>query len=278
MLAEPAPRPEVRLMHRNARRLLYLITQLLDIARLEAGSLTLTTVPTDLGRTVRTTVEAFAPLAQAREVALGLTTADPPANAEPLYADPDKLEQILYNLLSNALKFTSRGGQVVVRVAYTAGQATVAVQDSGIGIAAEELPRVFERFYQTGKGPARAAGGSGVGLALVRELAALHGGTVAAGSTVGEGSTFRVSLALGTAHLAGHDMGPALPAPALAPARWVELAADELRPDELDESAGPAAAAGRPLVLIVDDSADLRHYLRQCLQADYRLLLAADGP
>ena len=345
LLTEPTPRPELRPMHRNAQRLLHLISQLLDIARLEAGQLRLLAVPTDLGRAARTTVAAFAALALARDLTLDLEVAGPLPGAEPLFADPEQLEQILYNLLSNALKFTPAGGQVRVAVAYDARYATVAVRDTGVGIAAAELPGVFERFRQAGAGRRRQYGGSGVGLALVRELAALHGGAATASSTVGEGSTFAVRLALGTAHLAGHDLGPALPAAqateaaartgtaaqteaaihaeaaqteaaqteaartteagesgaaadaadageivvsgtGLAP--WQAIAAAELtpEPEELEpaalggmngEGAGAGTADARPLVLIVDDSADLRHYLRQCLEADYRLLLAADG-
>ena len=279
MLTEPAPRPEVAPMHRNARRLLHLITQLLDIARLEAGSMTLVAAPTNLARAVRSTVEAFGPLAQAREVALEMSEVEAPPAGASLYADADKLEQILYNLLSNALKFTPPGGRVGVGVSYANGHATVTMRDTGIGIAPEELPRVFERFHQADAGRARQRGGSGVGLALVRELAALHGGTATARSTVGEGSTFAVSLALGTAHLAGHNIGPALEASDEAPARWLDAMTDELVPEaaETPEAEGQAEADPRPLVLIVDDNADLRDYLRQCLQAEYRLLLAADG-
>jgi signal transduction histidine kinase len=191
MLTEPAPRPEVASMHRNARRLLNLITQLLDIARLEAGSMTLVTVPTDLARTVRATVAAFAPLAQARDITLTLEPAGPVPVGQPLYTDADKLEQILYNLLSNALKFTPAGGQVTVAVRYSAEYATVVVRDTGIGIAPEELPRVFERFHQADAGRTRQRGGSGVGLALVRELVALHGGTASAAARWGRAARLR---------------------------------------------------------------------------------------
>ncbi len=320
-------------------------------------------VPTDLARAARAAADVFGPLALAHDVALTVTAEPPPPAAAPLYADADKLEQILSNLLSNALKFTPPGGQVQVRVSYADGLALASVADTGTGIAAAQLPRVFERFEQADAGRLRRHGGSGVGLALVRELVALHGGTATASSTVGEGSTFTISLALGTAHLQNHDIGPALladeaPGPA---SRWAAVAADELAsaveaeadfeadswagfggdfgsdagPDAGSDSrsdfgsdsgsdsrsdfgsdsgsdsgdnngegfrttgvgfepgtdANPAAAATnaagpaarpraadeRPLVLIVDDSADLRHYLRHCLQADYRLLLAADG-
>ncbi|MBC8084910.1 MAG: hypothetical protein H7Z21_17060, partial [Hymenobacter sp.] len=163
LLTEPAPRPELRPMHRNAQRLLHLISQLLDIARLEAGQLRLLAVPTDLGRAVQASAEAFAPLAQARNVALLMETAPLPPASPPLYADADKLEQILYNLLSNALKFTPAGGQVRMRVSYDEQSATVAVHDTGIGIAAADLPGVFERFRQGGAGRQRQYGGSGVG-------------------------------------------------------------------------------------------------------------------
>jgi signal transduction histidine kinase/DNA-binding response OmpR family regulator len=267
------PRPELALMHRNARRLLHLINQLLDIARLEAGSMQLLPVPTDLAAAAQAAVVAFAPLAQAKDVSLHLETPPAAAPLPPLYADPDKLEHIIYNLLSNALKFTPAGGQVWVKVAAAEGQAELTVQDSGIGIADEQLPRVFERFHQADASHTRQYGGSGVGLALVRELVNLHGGSISAASQVGVGSSFCVSLPLGTAHLPAEVIQPApVNETAGSAARWVETPLEVLADTETDDPDDE-----RPLVLIVDDSADIRQYLRQCLGGSYRLLLAADG-
>jgi signal transduction histidine kinase/DNA-binding response OmpR family regulator len=277
--ALPAAHPELSLMHRNARRLLHLINQLLDIARLEAGSMSLLAAPIDLDTLIQAAVSTFTPLAQSQDVTLQLEVEPNKSGGEvePLYADQDKLEQILYNLLSNALKFTPAGGQVRVRLAQAAGWVEIAVQDTGIGIAEEELPRVFERFHQADASHTRRYGGSGVGLALVRELVALHGGSITACSQVGEGSTFRVCLPLGAAHLQPHEIGPALAddlVAAQATSRWVERPVEASLPGEAAEV---VTADPRPLVLLVDDNDDMRQYLRQCLGPAYRLLMAADG-
>ena len=274
----PKMHPELVLMHRNARRLLHLINQLLDIARLEDGSMTLLAAPVRLAATVQAALAAFAALALANDIELHLEMGktEAPEPAAPLYADQDKLEQIIFNLLSNALKFTPAGGRVGVYLTREAGWVEMAVCDTGIGIAAAELPLVFERFHQANASHTRRYGGSGVGLALVRELVALHGGTITATSEVGVGSAFRIRLPLGTAHLAPAEMGPAPEDDAGQPttARWVEV---PLESQESAEAATRDTNDQRPLLLLVDDNDDMRQYLRQCLGAEFRLLLATNG-
>ncbi|AYA37475.1 response regulator [Hymenobacter oligotrophus] len=263
----PTP-PEYALMLRNARRLLQLINQLLDVARLEAGQMHLAAAPTDMVRTVRTGVSSFESLAVSCGVGLRFETKL--ENLE-VYLDADQFDKILYNLLGNALKFTPAGGEVVVSLGQQAGQAVLRVQDTGVGIPAEHVPLIFDRFHQVDDTHTRRHGGSGIGLALVKELVALHRGNIRVLSALGEGSTFVVELPLGNAHLQAHELCPAAP---MSSAVAVPL------PDFIDQpdTALPVAPAdARPLVLVVEDNPEVRDYIRTCLATEFRVRTANDG-
>ena len=170
----------------NAQRLLGLVDQLLDVARLNAGRLRLRLRRGDLAAAVRQRVEAFLPLAERRGIELSL--ADP---VEPVEAwfDEVQIEKVFDNLLGNALKFTPRGGKVQITIAAPPGDGPVAVsvRDTGPGIPADQLERIFERFYQVEGTTQRRWPGAGIGLALARQLVELHGGTIAVESAEGEG-------------------------------------------------------------------------------------------
>ncbi|MDO7877209.1 two-component regulator propeller domain-containing protein [Hymenobacter sp. ASUV-10] len=275
--ADAVVREQGGMVLRNAQRLLTLINRLLDLSKLEAGALRLLPTSGDVARTVRQLVAAFEPLAASRGINLHFEAA-----AElPLVFDEAKLEDILTNLLANALRFTPNGGEVrvlatstVATVAAPLGGVSIMVQDSGVGIAAADLPHLFDRFYQATApvaGPLRT--GTGIGLALVRELTELHGGTVAASSTPGAGAHFTVWLPVGLRPVAE------IPMPMVGPVSVVEGAVAELL---ADAEYGPAEAAGvnaeADLVLVIEDSAEIREFIRATLAAvGYRLLLAADG-
>jgi len=282
MLATEPPDAAVReqggLVLRNAQRLLSLINRLLDLSKLEAGALRLLPTSGDAARTVRQLVAAFESLAESRAIKLHF---EAPVAQLPLVFDEAKLEDILTNLLANALRFTLAGGEVRVQVARTAataaaplGGVSITVQDSGVGIAVADLPHLFDRFYQASAptaGPLRT--GTGIGLALVRELTELHGGTVAASSTPGVGATFTVWLPAGLRPVA--EMPPSVAA-ALSPVGSVaaELAGAPELPSDPTLPLSPDAE----LVLIIEDSAEIREFIRTTLAVDgYRLLLAADG-
>ena len=264
-LPETAQR-SVDLALRSSRRLLRLTNQLLDAARLDAGEMALRARPLDLAQHVRAAALSFAPLAERRRLAFDVET--PPVPVE-VWADADKLDAIVVNLLSNAFKFTPEGGTVQVAVRADGDTARVEVRDDGPGIAAEDLPHVFDRFYRTTE--AGGTEGTGIGLSLARDLAALHGGTLQAASAPGEGSAFTLALPMGRAHLGDHQVVPAPPdddpPTTLAP----DLSGVVERDDE------DADADDRTTVLIADDNADIRAYVRSHLAPRYRVLEAEDG-
>jgi signal transduction histidine kinase/ActR/RegA family two-component response regulator len=188
----------IETIERNATSLTQIVEDVLDISRIVAGKLRLNVQPVDLPDIVRHAVEAVTPAADARGVRLE-TVLDP--GAAPVSGDPERLQQILWNLLANAVKFTTRGGKVQVRLERVNSHLEVSVSDTGIGIAPEFLPHVFERFRQAHGGLDRERGGLGLGLSIARQLTEMHGGTIEAASDgPGLGSTFRLKLPLMIVH------------------------------------------------------------------------------
>ncbi|WP_460676871.1 7TM diverse intracellular signaling domain-containing protein [Hymenobacter coalescens] len=268
---EEAAHPEYALMLRNARRLLQLINQLLDIARLEAGQTRLAAAPVDLVRTVRTNVLAFESLAVSHEVELRFES---DLETLEVYLDADQFDKVLYNLLGNALKFTPAGGHVVVSVESQAGRALLRVRDTGVGIPAEHLPLIFDRFHQVDDSHTRHHEGSGIGLALVKELVALHHGHIRASSVLGQGSTFVVELPLGKAHLQPDELHPVASSPAPPAVLRPEVEPSWASSHAAEETGNEEA---KPLVLVVEDNPEMRAYIESCLTAEFRVLTAADG-
>jgi signal transduction histidine kinase len=275
-------RERLEVMQRNQQRLLELINQILDLAKLEAGRMELRCAPMrDVNRFVEQRAEQFRPVAEPRGVELRLELDDRLGGAD-LYVDAAELDRLVVNLLSNAVKFTHEGW-IEVKTERTQEALRLAVADSGVGITADELPHIFDRFRQAGGGATREYAGTGIGLALVKEIATLHGGEVTVHSQQGRGSTFRVTLPLGKDHL--------------NPASVVEVAAGEadtgvsssaafllLEGAGAGGSAEEANAAARATfdprkrtILYAEDNADLRDYVRDLLAPDYNVFLAVDG-
>jgi DNA-binding response OmpR family regulator/anti-sigma regulatory factor (Ser/Thr protein kinase) len=261
---------QYEMIKRNARQLLELIEQLLDISRLEAGILPLHTKPRDLVSLLRGMLSLFASLAEQKNVTLAFHTTVASAT---VWVDHEKLEKIINNLLSNALKFTPEGGSV--RVSVTADMAKpdfieVAVMDSGIGIAPEHLSHIFDRFYQVDDSSGRAFGGSGIGLALVKELAELQGWRISVQSEPGKGTDFKLSVPIAEPQ--------SLPETVLLDGESVtstETGLPEIT--SATETAETAREANQPApeastILIVEDSQDVRAYLSGLLQPDYQIL------
>jgi signal transduction histidine kinase/DNA-binding response OmpR family regulator/anti-sigma regulatory factor (Ser/Thr protein kinase) len=273
----PSQRARIEVIQRNAERLLKLVNMLLDFSRMEAGRGKARYEPLELARY---TVELTTMFDSAvRRAGLSLSVDCTPL-AERVYVDREMWANIVFNLLSNALKATFSGG-ISVRLEPFEGAAQLTVTDTGVGIPLAEQGRLFERFHRVSGAALRTHEGSGIGLALVAELAAAHGGSVGVRSAPGTGSTFAVRIPVGSAHLPPDqivdELDDTAPDPAdygsayLAEAsRWLEPAAT-----------GALSAAGefddRPVVLVVDDNPDMRAYIGGLLVKNYRVVSAADG-
>ncbi len=277
-VALPGPqRDQIEVIHRNGERLLKLVNTLLDFSRLESRSVQARFEPLDLARYTGELANMFeSALARA-----GLTLrVDCALLAEPIYVDREMWAKIVLNLMSNALKATFEGGITVRLAPGEHGGAHLSVTDTGVGIPAAEQDRLFERFHRVSGAALRTHEGSGIGLALVAELAGLHGGRVAVQSSLDHGSTFTVELPPGTEHLppdrvfeaAVEDVHGAAEYGAgyLAEAmRWVD-------PDTGDGSV-VVPESGRHRILVVDDNADMRNYISRLLGEEFAVRTAPDG-
>jgi len=266
-------REQVSIALGSATRLQRLVDQLLDAARAEAGELRIERRAGDLIVFLDELALAFAPLAERRRVTF--TRQLPRESAFALF-DPQALEKVFANLLGNAFKFTPEGGHVTLAATRLQQENVldVAVADDGPGIAAEDLPRVFERFYRAERSVTRVQTGTGLGLALAHDMVEQHEGTIRVESREGEGSTFTVRLPL----LAAEDsVGTSATEPVLDRVSLAALA-DEIRPltEENDPVAVPVRDDG-PTVLVVDDHPDVRAYVARQLGRRYRVIEAADG-
>jgi signal transduction histidine kinase/CheY-like chemotaxis protein len=276
---------QIDLIQRNGLRLLKLVNTLLDFSRIEAGRTRAAYEPVDLSAF---TVELASVFRSAVEKA-GLQLAiDCPPMRKPAYVDREMWEKILFNLVSNAFKFTFEG-VIEVKLHSTGAHFELTVCDTGTGIPADELPKLFERFHRVAGARGRTHEGSGIGLALVQELVRLHGGTVAAESTYGEGTTFRVRIPLGSSHLPQAQVGSvgaqASTAIGAQPfieetLRWLPDAGSDDERVIWDSSARKqiqGESVERPHVLLVDDNADMRDYVRRLLGTRYHVQVAGDG-
>ena len=286
-------REQVAMAHRNCLRLLRLVNTLLDFSRIEAGRIRARYEPTDLARLTADLASSFRSACE--QAGLKLLVDCPPLPA-PVHVDPEMWEKIVLNLVSNAFKFTL-GGEIEVKLRAAADRCELSVRDTGVGIAEAELPRVFERFHRVEPSRARTHEGTGIGLALVQELARLHGGSVRVESALGRGSTFTVELPFGSTHLPAERIGAAreIPATGLVARPYVEEALRWLPESEGGGAAGIAhwTAEGvdvnaparwedrpgeaRPRVLLADDNADMREYVRRLLAQRYEVEAVADG-
>jgi PAS domain S-box-containing protein len=237
----------IEVIDRNAKAQAQLIADILDVSRIVTGKFRLDPHAVELGPVIDAAIDAGGPAAGAKRIRL---TADVDTSVGPLIADPDRLQQVVWNLLSNAIKFTPEDGEVRLTVRRAGSQVEIAVCDSGVGIEPELLPYVFDRFRQGDSSSTRAHGGLGLGLAIVRHIVELHGGTVQATSE-GEqhGSTFTVRL-------------PLREAPRRSPGRPTG-----------GEPSGPSLEGLS--VLVVDDDADTRDLVRMVLAQRGAVVLTA---
>ena len=283
-------RNRLDVVHRNSLRLLKLVNSLLEFSRIEAGRVQATYQPTDLNMLTRDLVSTFG---SAFELAGIELEQDLQPLSEPVYVDREMWERVVLNLLSNAFKFTLRGA-IEVKLSQADEQAVLTVRDTGIGIPAEALPKLFDRFYRVEGAQGRTHEGTGIGLALVHELIKLHAGSVSVESEVGRGTTFTIRLPLGQAHLPRERIGASGPLqlPASAARAYVQEALRWL-PDSRSRSPvaelvirSDAEARARDLqarsvagarILVADDNADMRAYVRELLESRYQVEVVPDG-
>ncbi len=278
-----------QLMYDNAQRLTRLINQMLDWRKLETGHLKLEPSRMDMTALAQNIAELFQVHALERNIRYTIV-----AEAGELWADidADKFEKIIFNLLSNAFKYTPDGGSISLLIRQTEGFAEIHVTDTGVGIAPEHLDKVFGIFYQVEGAGRFESGSTGIGLALARELALLHKGTLEVKSEKGRGSDFifRMPMETGADGSFNPAVGPAegwvpnteaaeVPAYGEAPAAGMEAAADETAAKSAGavEDATAAIPDDAPLILLVEDNQPLRNYIKAELDPGYKVLDAKNG-
>ncbi len=280
---------QIRVIRRNAERLLGLINDLLDLSRLDAGGLRLNLAELDIRSVAAAVHENSSSAAVARGIDLQL---DMDPTGREIWGDAHRLEIVLTNLVSNAIKFTPEGGRVTIRVQDLPGAVRIEVTDDGPGIPPDDLDHVFERFFQVNPTDRRRGGGVGIGLALARELVELHGGRISVKSEPGVLTTFAVDVPYGRGHInpeAVERRRQLEPTPPLkrrtedllpppvevpeTPPRAADLAMD---PDQAVEQVF-FEGARRPRILIVEDHSEVRDFIKNLLEPSYDLMTAADG-
>ena len=290
----PANRERASVVHRNAQRLLKLVNTLLDFSRIEAGRMRAHFEPTSLGAFTAELASSFRSAVERAGLELVVIDEAGPDSAPPVYVDRDMWEKIVLNLLSNAFKHTFEG-RIEVRTRREGGRAVLQVSDTGVGIPADQLPRIFERFHRVPNTRSRTHEGTGIGLALVQELVRLHGGRMTVESEVGRGSTFTVELPTGADHL---DRDQVLPTPRddgvvrRHAGAYVEEALRWLPSLPATASGPESARASRDgeipplgvvpdvggLVLVADDNADMRDYLTRLIRSrGHDVIAVPDG-
>lgn len=257
-------RSMLQIVQRNVLVLTQLVSEILDFRKVQNGKMELRLSDFNLAESMKQWIKLFSVSAQKKHIAISMDAPD----TIMLRADQDKIERICYNLLSNALKYTSEGGEITLTAKEENGRVMISVADNGCGISSDELPYIFDRFYQ-----AKNAGrGTGIGLAIVKAFTELHHGEVSATSIEGKGSTF-------TIHIPVRQKGEVTNQPTEKIEQLVEPSSAEEVPNQarhIDELIQPYQT-DKPEVLIIDDNIDIRTYLRSVLSEKYNVSEAADG-
>jgi signal transduction histidine kinase/ligand-binding sensor domain-containing protein/CheY-like chemotaxis protein len=312
-------RNELRVVHKNANRLLELVNQLLDISKLESGNMKLQAVPQNIIPLLKALVSSFTSYAERKRITLKFNSAQHEIIA---YIDKDKIEKIINNVLSNSFKFTPEGGRIEVtvlptprpskggddaslKIPSTGGDLGVGkkgsdkinyveikISDTGIGIPKETLSKIFDRFYQVDGSHTREQEGTGIGLSLTKELVELHKGRIEVESEEGKGTTFIISIPLGKDHLNPEEIIEREKDEDYACTPYGTSAMDKVEDKEeaiweeeediLGEKMGRVDLTAyekesHPLLLLVEDNSDVRNYIKNNLNKDYRILEAVDG-
>ena len=257
-------RSMLQIVQRNVLVLTQLVSEILDFRKVQNGKMELRLSDFNLAESMKQWIKLFSVSAQKKHIAISMDAPD----TIMLRADQDKIERICYNLLSNALKYTSEGGEISLMAKEEGGRVMISVADNGCGISSDELPYIFDRFYQ-----AKNAGrGTGIGLAIVKAFTELHHGEVSATSIEGKGSTFTIYIPV-------RQKGEVTNQPTEKVEQLVEPSSAQEVPNQarhIDELIQPYQT-DKPEVLIIDDNIDIRTYLRSVLSEKYNVSEAADG-
>lgn len=272
---------ELNIVRKNANRLLRLVNQLLDISKLESGNLKLQTVYQNVVPLFKTLVLSFSSYAERKRIILKFT-----ANEEEItaYIDKDKIEKIIINILSNAFKFTPEGGRIEVNVITNNDDLEISICDTGIGIPKDKISKIFDRFYQVDGSHTREQEGTGIGLALTKELVELHKGKIEVKTNEGKGTTFIISIPLGKDHLIPEEIiesefeeekNSNLPVDVISNAIDESTPAVEHAVNKFDIEL--ITDSDKLYLLVVEDNSDFRKYIKDNLKKDYKILEAVDG-
>lgn len=276
---------QLSLIHRNGLRLLKLVNALLDFSRIEAGRMDASYEATDLALLTADLTSVFGSATEQAGLKLIVSC---PALPEAVYVDRQMWEKIVLNLLSNAFKHTFTG-EIEVALRWCGPRVELTVRDTGIGIAEDQLEHVFDRFHRIQNVRSRSYEGTGIGLALVQELVRMHAGEVSVTSRLGEGSTFKVSIPTGTAHLTPEQLLSSRSSDASKPeadffideaARWELTEAFDHDQARQDQAGATTLATSRANghILLADDNADMRSYVSRLLQEQgYAVTTVCDG-
>ena len=256
----------VDIIENQGRQLLNLVSQLLDLSRIDAGAIEPVLVRGNLVPFLQKIVSSFMPLAERRSISLEFQFSSPDITAE---YDEEKLQQVINNVLSNAFKHTGKSGKIHVSLDASSTTAFVLIRDTGSGIKAEDLPYIFDRFYQ-GATPAASGGtSSGIGLALAKELIELQRGTISVESTPGFGSLFSIQLPLKTDAVNASTVVPE-GAPNSYPLKYRQL-------DRFDVEQQDKEEAGKPVIMFIEDNPEVRAFVTMSLSEHFHIIETASG-
>jgi signal transduction histidine kinase/ligand-binding sensor domain-containing protein/DNA-binding response OmpR family regulator len=289
---EEKTRDDLKVVNKNANRLLGLVNQLLDISKLESGNMKLQTSPENIVQLLKALVLSFTSYAERKRITLKFNSSQ---DEIIVYIDKDKVEKMITNVLSNAFKFTPEGGRIevtlkpssfppLVKGELKGGFVEISVRDTGIGIPKEKLSKIFDRFYQVDGSHTREQEGTGIGLALTKELVELHKGTIEVESEAGKCTIVTISLPLGKEHLKLEEIceqslslqkesfGQTL-------SKGEGFSEQTIFPEETktEKDISLITETDKPFLLIVEDNSDVRNYIKNNLEKDYRILEAVDG-
>jgi signal transduction histidine kinase/DNA-binding response OmpR family regulator/streptogramin lyase len=269
---------KLQVANRNARRLLTLINQLLDLSKLEAGSMELKAEQHNIISFLKSVFFSFESLAESKKIHLKFESK---YSSIPVRYDTDKMEKIICNLISNALKFTPENGEIKLRVNIVSSNVEIRLRDTGSGIPSESLPHIFNRFYQVDGSSTREHEGSGIGLALTKELVELHKGQISANSKEGEGTEFIIHLPIDDSKIENektYELSNNTDSQKNNLNEFddseTELIMDYQNQDSIIKD---QSNVNKEIILIVEDNTDVRVYIREQLEADYKVIEASNG-